>query len=204
MKKVVVSLVSAAALATITAGMAATTKSTVATSSDNFFNNSASGVYVSGNLGYGFYNEKKGNYVNKKDRHSLAWNVNVGYQLNPYFAVEAGYIDFANIKVSQNGNAVKAKLSGVDLLAKGIMPINDQFGVFAKAGMVRLDGKLYNASATEKAKHHVVPALGLGVSYNLNKQVALNVQDLYTMAVKNSFRQTNTVMAGVSYKFSAV
>ena len=52
MKKVVVSLVSAAALATITAGMAAATNSTVASSSD-------AGFYVSGNLGYGHYNDKK-------------------------------------------------------------------------------------------------------------------------------------------------
>lgn len=196
MKKVVVSLVSAAALATITAGMAAATPSTVA--SQDFFNNDAAGVYVSGNLGYGHYNDKN---VVAKDRRGFTWNANLGYQFNQYLAVEGGYIHFNGIKVQQAGSATNANLYGLDLVVKGILPINDQFNVFAKVGAMRLDGKLSSTTA-QSAKSKIVPVFGVGAAYNINKQVAVDVQGLYTTAAKNSFRQTATVLAGVSYKFS--
>ena len=56
MNKVVVGLVSAAALATITTGMAASTNSTVA--SQDFFNNDAAGFYVGGGLGFSHLHNK--------------------------------------------------------------------------------------------------------------------------------------------------
>ena len=87
-------------------------------------------------------------------------------------------------------------------MAKGIYPVNAQFDVFAKAGFARLDGKLSNSVAATKESSKVVPMLGLGAAYNVNEQVAVNVQALYTMGAKNSFHQTTAVLAGVSYKFN--
>ena len=191
MKKVVVSLVSAAALAMISAGMAGGTESTVASSSN-------AGFYVGGNLGYGHYNDKQ---VAKSDRNGFAYGVDLGYQFNPYFALEGGYLKFGNQKVKSGSSTVDADLYALDLLAKGIYPVTDQFDVFGKAGIARLDGKVSSStSATKKDK--VVPMLGVGVDYNVNEQVAVDVEGLYTMGAKNSFRQTATVLAGISYKFN--
>lgn len=196
MKKVVVSLVSATALATITAGMAAMTHSTVASSSNS------SGFYVGGNLGYGHYNEKR---VAKKYRGGFAFGADLGYQFNPYFALEGGYLNYGNQQIVLGTDRRDADLYALDFLAKGIYPINNQFDIFAKAGIARLDGFLSDAtpaflvSKTDK----IVAMLGLGAAYNINNQLAVNIQALYTTAAKNSFRQTTAVLTGITYKFNA-
>lgn len=205
MKKVVVSLVSALALATVTAGMAATTKSTVAYS-DTFFNNSAAGVYVGGDLGYTRMDTKN---VPGSDRGSFAWDANLGYQINPYLAVEAGYLGL----YKKDHSGVKETLGGFDLMGKAMLPVNEQVNVFAKAGVLR---EKYELSSTESGVTQsanfskYVPIIGLGAGYNVTPQVTLDAQVLHTFESSKINNGTfagripaaNIFLAGASYKFS--
>lgn len=208
MKKLVVSFVSAAALAVI--GVAAAGGNTAAVeqqSSDN--GNNAAGIFISGNLGY---NSAK---FDKKDFNSssvalkeggFTWNVNAGYQFNQYFAVEGGYTSFADTHATLSGvTSNKITLDGFNANAKGIYPINEQFDLFGKAGVTRLTEKQSigtGNTALKSTEKKWTPDLGVGAAYNVNDNVALTAQDIYTFKPKGSIPSTNSILAGVSYKFT--
>lgn len=223
MKKVVVNIVSAAAL---TLGMAAATNGMAATS-QNFSNQTSSngaGIFVSGNLGYGTIGNSASDYnttgqpaATSFNHDGLAWAANAGYQFNKYLAVEAGYISFGQSKANTyntSSQAVKATdtFGGFDAAVKGILPINNQFDVFAKAGAVDMhdDLDVTGAGTTTKATGHSwAPLLGIGTSYNINKNVALTAQDDYAFKTTYKYQGQNTrmpsgnaILAGVSYKFN--
>ena len=204
MKKVVVSFVSAAALATITVGMAAGTNSMAA--SDQFSSNPA-GIYVDGNLGYGKFNAKNSG-MPAKDLRGFAWSGDLGYQVNQYAAVEVGYTRFHDMNGTSYGKPGKATLYGIDLMAKGIMPINEQFNVFAKAGAMNLYLKASPSGMPSVKRTRVVPAFGLGTAYNVTQNVALTLQGVTTLAMKGpntgsyTMPATYAAYAGMSYKFN--
>lgn len=220
MKKIVTMLVGAAALATMTVGMAANTNSMDVSSDDN----SAAGLYVGGNLGYGVAHHELTDFgvqPSSLDNGSLAWMANVGYQFNKYLAAEAGYLHVGEQKASYNGVNTgitqTMQIGGFDVAGKGIIPINDQFSAFAKAGAVDLyQTQKVSVPGTNLAKttgNAWTPLVGLGVSYNVNSNAAIDLQDVYT--VRTSYTKTidgvagtvflpstNSVLAGVSYKFA--
>lgn len=198
MKKVVVGFVSAVALATI--GMAAASDSMAASTQSS---SNAAGVFVSGNLGYG-KQDLKNSGLPSKDLRGFAWNASLGYQFNQYVAVEGGYTQFHTIKVNTTPNSTDNTLYGVGLLAKGIYPINDQFDVFAKAGAMDMFNKVA-VGATTVRKSRIVPAFGIGTSYNVTSNVALTLQGITTLQSKShayTMPATYAAYAGVSYKFN--
>jgi OmpA-OmpF porin, OOP family len=74
---------------------------------------------------------------------SSGWKVFAGYQFNPYVAVEGGYADLGNFKVSASGNitAIPASLnasdkaSGFSLDAVGTLPVGEGFGLLGRIGV---------------------------------------------------------------------
>ncbi len=106
----------------------------------------------------------------------------LGYKVNPNFALEGGYIDFGKAKYSSTyltpaGSASgTVKAGGLDIAALGILPLSDSFSVFAKAGLVaaRVKAELSSPLLSNSEKSNVVrPLLGLGVSYKLNESMDL-------------------------------
>lgn len=201
MKKAIVSLVSAAALATV--GMAAASNSMAA--SDQSFSSNPSGIFISGNAGYGQFRVARPANANGYNNKGFAWNGNVGYQFNKYLAIESGFTKFANVKV--NGGTTSAPVQntyGIDLLAKGILPINSQFDLFAKAGAMRLSSKTTSLAEVNR----YVPEFGIGTSYAATRHVSVTVQGITTLAVKGSgtnaitMPATYAAYAGLSYKFN--
>jgi len=81
------------------------------------------------------------------DATDNAWKAYVGYQFNPYFALEAGYVDLgsvdgdfstgyadagSSIRVSAN---IHGSVTGVELVGILSAPIGDLFSLYAKAGV---------------------------------------------------------------------
>ena len=203
MKKLVVSVVGAVALTT--AGMAAANHS-MAASDQSFSSNSARGVYVGGNVGYGKFDQKNSG-LPAKDLRGFTWNADLGYQFNKYAALEAGYTQFHTIKVNTPAGKVNNTLYGVSLLAKGILPVSEQFDLFAKAGAMDLYAKSTTGSTISR-RARIVPAFGLGTSYHVTKNVSFDVQGITTLAMKGPHASSFTMpatyagYAGVSYKFN--
>ncbi|HLB56845.1 MAG TPA: outer membrane beta-barrel protein [Coxiellaceae bacterium] len=221
MKKVVVNIVSAAAL---TLGMAAATNGMAATS-QNFSNHTSgngAGIFVSGNLGYGTSGYSKSYYTNSVfgsqptsyNDDAFAWAANAGYQFNRYLALEAGYISFGQSKATSTLPATMTNtFGGFDAAAKGILPINNQFNVFAKAGVVDMHENVNLSSGSVSANigngNSWAPLLGVGTAYNINKNVALTVQDDYAFQTHYKKSGTtylmpsaNAILGGVSFKFN--
>jgi len=170
------------------------------------------GFYVNGNLGYG---ASLGLPSGWNTKSHLVWSGNAGYQFNKYIAVEGGYMQLPSAKVKDTSLVnVKSTQSLIDIVAKGIYPINEQFDVFAKAGLgysfQRLSASVVGLGyASEKAKHFIVPVFGAGADYNINSNLAVTVQGFANMAhgKKENFADANYLpsslsgLVGLTYKF---
>lgn len=131
----------------------------------------------------------------KKDSTLL---LGVGYQYNPYLAVEVSYLNLGEFSASShtsdtNAQAITrtrhiketAEQQGLGLSAVGLYPINDQWSLSGQLGLVWLDqtakglarGQSVNAVGTviatesegsSKSNKEWAPLIGLGTSYQLN------------------------------------
>jgi OOP family OmpA-OmpF porin len=215
MKKLVVSIVSAAALAT--AGMAAASTSTVAIDQNSGSSMGAAGIYVDGGLGIGTISAKGSTYalpVNSLNTTYLAWNGDVGYQFNQYVAVEGGYTSFGHVKANfDNSNSLTTTLGGFGVDAKGILPINPKLSVFGKAGAIDMHESFDTASGEVSSAKNTGNAwtadFGAGVAYNFTHQIAFTAQDIYALKTSENTNNgtanipaANAVLAGASYKFN--
>lgn len=70
------------------------------------------------------------------DDSDTSWKIFGGYELNQNFAVEAAWVDLGEINASGPGVSVTAEGDGFVADVKGTLPLNDQFGVFAKVGLI--------------------------------------------------------------------
>lgn len=70
------------------------------------------------------------------DDEDTGWKVFGGYELNQNFAVEAAWVDLGEISASGPGVSVTGEADGFVVDVKGMLPLNDQFGVFAKIGLI--------------------------------------------------------------------
>ncbi|GEM_PF-4168132 len=211
MKKLVVSVVGAVALTT--AGMAAANHSMAASDQSFSSNNSARGVYVSGNVGAGFVGVKKSDYgsnVTKFRDYGFAWAANLGYQFNKYLALEAGYMNMGQSKATDSffGTGTNT-FGGFDAAVKGILPVSSQFDLYGKAGAIDMHdvAELSIDGTTMRAHKSIwVPMIGVGTAYNLTHSVALTVEDDYAFRANykhDGFSPSvNSVLAGVIYKFN--
>lgn len=224
MKKLVAGFVGVAALGAFSLAMAGGITSGMV--SDNGFSDSnESSFFVSGNLGedkvdahHSDFNTINPNFPGHRWLTGFAWNVNLGYQFNRYFALETGYTHFHSaeeqIANTVSLNTLDTHLSGIDLVAKGILPLNDQLNLFAKAGgMILFNRQVLHItpqlpptilpSTTTTHATHIVPEFGLGAAYNITHHVALTIQGITTLGKANSTKPaTYAGYAGVSYKFN--
>lgn len=129
----------------------------------------------------------------------------VGYQLNPYFAIEMGYYHFtpihvktdayANLDVSDYLNLevpvhvssrVAVSTYAVDMMAKGIFPVTNCFSLYGKLGLafvnsegtVELKAKAIIVSFKARTTPSVnlgYPAFGLGINYDLTSHASVDM-----------------------------
>ena len=143
------------------------------------------------------------------------WRLQLGYQLNPNFAIEAGYIDFGKTNYTANYTGGSAsgtqKPGGVDVVAVGILPLTPEFSVFGKLGGVAVSTKTslsastLAAATTNTSSNGVRPLIGLGASYNLQKNLDLRADIDHVSGLGKTSSggavNENTVSLGVSYHF---
>jgi opacity protein-like surface antigen len=159
-----------------------------------------SGPYVSGS--YGGYKSHGGEFEDENDLLGAA----VGYQFNPFFALEAEYIDFGNFGEDE----VEGKLKGFGLSAVGRLPLTDSFGVYGKAGgfASAFDVDAFNESETYD---EVSPFVGAGVDFRVTPaltafaeynryNVDIDKED-FNGQVTNSGPEFDTGRVGLKYQF---
>ena len=159
-----------------------------------------SGPYVSGS--YGGYKSHGGEFEDENDLLGAA----VGYQFNPFFALEAEYVDFGNFGEDE----VEGKLKGFGLSAVGRLPLTDSFGVYGKAGAFAsaFDVDAFNESETYD---EVSPFVGAGVDFRVTPaltafaeynryNVDIDKED-FNGQVTNSGPEFDTGRVGLKYQF---
>ncbi|QJD99944.1 porin family protein [Massilia forsythiae] len=113
------------------------------------------------------------------DGYKASGKIYGGYEINPMWAVEAGYTDFrkSNFNYSSAATTINGDTKGYGyyLAAKASAPINDQFSVYGKLGVQHSQREL--RSVAYNLKDDDTGAYGaLGLQYNINQQVALTAE----------------------------
>ena len=209
-------------------------------------NAAAPGIYVSGQLGYAdTHMGDKSNIadINKRlskdafqslsitplnpndsdlTNNGLAGRIALGYQFNPNFALEAGYLRLSSTRVA--GTSFKPLNVGqgtftlqqnvIDLLAKGIIPISAKFNLYGKAGLAYVNTAISSNiptippiqgnlnEVTDVARYKLAPEVALGVSYDLTSNVSVDTSWSHIQAFgKSRPGNIDFVAVGLSYNF---
>jgi opacity protein-like surface antigen len=175
------------------------------------------GVYVEGQVGYAktgkhFVKPFPSGKVSSKYQGGLAGRLAIGYQFNPNWAVEMGYLQLAqqkaNVKSSLAKQSVTLNQHAFDVVGKGILPITSKFDVYAKVGMAYLvndlKGNVVNGQSivAPLAKHSWAPEAGVGVTYNITSNVFIDTAFTHIQPIgKNQPNNINMATVGLGFTF---
>lgn len=181
-------------------------------------NAAAPGIYVTGQLGYA--NTHMGSKTNFHDdtldlgkvknlsNNGLAGRVALGYQFNPNFAVEVGYLQLNDKKADGKQNlhhglpeeaSFNLQQHAIDLVGKGIIPVSQNLNVYGKLGLAYLTSDVYSKSNDEGvnvnvnlnehtniAKHKWAPEAAIGVSYDITPNVSVDASLTHIQPLGNN------------------
>ena len=119
-----------------------------------------------------------------------SFGIRFGYQFNDYIAVELGHHQYGEADekyVDKYGDNIhnKLKSSATSVGIKGILPLSDDFSLFARAGIAKWDMKLTVSDSSAPDETYVLKDdnndlyYGLGAEYNFSETVSLGLE--YTM-----------------------
>ncbi len=98
-----------------------------------------------------------------------------GYNFDKNFGIEAGYVDLGNAEMKRFGT-VESKAKSLYVAATATLPVNNEFSVFAKAGVaandVDLTVKVGGATLSDSASRSSA-MFGLGASYSFTPNLAV-------------------------------
>ena len=108
--------------------------------------------------------------------NASGWKIFGGYEINDYFAVEGGYTSFGKM----NGPVTSVEPSGFEVAAVGNIPVNDQFSLFAKAGILAWDFKVNGLGSSSTTGTDAF--FGVGGKFNVAKNTDIQITwDSYTV-----------------------
>lgn len=123
------------------------------------------------------------NVSSSTDDNDTAYKIQLGYQLNPYFAIEGGYVDLgkATYTASFNGGSAKAsiKASGINIAVLGMFPVSESLSLFGKVGLINAEAKtdLHATGLTVSVSNTTLrTGAGLGLNYQFEKSIAARIE----------------------------
>jgi OOP family OmpA-OmpF porin len=99
-----------------------------------------------------------------------------GYQFNPVFGAELGFVHFGTATLSGGGMDVSSTPSSLYAAATGTMRLSDELALYAKLGVARTHTRvsvLMDWSSGSVSADHTGAMFGAGVGYSLNRDVLL-------------------------------
>ena len=162
----------------------------------------AEGAYIGASVGRA-ESELDTNGRSLKDRDT-GYKLNAGFDFTKNFGVEVGYGDFGKPSISGSGITVSAKPRSYYLAGTVTYPFDEQFSVFAKAGVTRNRTKV-SATGSGSTKYRNTDAiLGVGAAYNVAKNMAVVIE--YdnvgkTIDEPGISLKSDMVSIGLRYKF---
>lgn len=124
----------------------------------------------------------------RADDSATSWKLFTGYRFTPYWGIEAGYTDLGKYdfdgQVIADPGIVRAtfKAESWNLMAVGILPVNDTFEVFGKAGMgywrteLEASGTFSAQNARTVKANGTSPVFGVGATMRLMPKLQLRLE----------------------------
>ncbi len=150
-------------------------------------------VYIGGSLGSASV-DSFCNGVANCDDSDMGWKVFAGYDFSERVAFEVGYNSLGEV----SGGTKRSKISGYEMAAIGKMPLNDQIGLFGKAGLFRWTAK------NDDGKRSAFDVMfGAGVDYKMNGNMSIRGEwerfnDIETKSDKTS--DVDMLSVGFTYR----
>jgi OOP family OmpA-OmpF porin len=139
----------------------------------------AEGAYIGANVGRTQQKLSVEDEGSLKD-NSTGFKLYGGYDVTKNFGAEVGYVHFGKGEASASDGvdsaSISAKPKSLYLAAKGTLPLNEQFSLFAKVGVARNSTKVaasINGVGGSETMKRTSGVFGVGAAYNFTKNVAL-------------------------------
>ena len=167
------------------------------------------GPYVGGQLGVGETYYETFSVFNTNE-NALAGRIFTGYQFNPNFALELGYLQFGKTTVTDDVTGARASVTenSIDIMAKGILPLNEKFNLYGKLGAAYVTAKTtympYDSFFTGETYHTVAPAAAIGISYDIKPNLPVDLSLMHIQPTSSTNIDPATFLSlGISYHFDA-
>jgi OOP family OmpA-OmpF porin len=141
------------------------------------------------------------------DDSDTGWKIFGGYQWNPYFGVEAAYVDFGKGTVgSVAGVPTTSSLKawGLSAQAVGTLPIGDRFGLFGKLGLAYTAADVSGTVGgvpVSTDDNNIGLTFGFGGKYNFTRNWGMRVEWERFQDVGDSNSDVDLLAVGVVYTF---
>ena len=125
------------------------------------------------------------------------WKIFGGYRFNDNVAVEVFHADLGDAEISNGTDWAKIGVDGYGLSAVGLLPVNENFDLFAKAGLFHWSADLTTSADLSAGDDGTDATYGIGAAYNMGT-VSLRAElERYEV----SGEDIDLISAGVSLNF---
>jgi len=169
----------------------------------------ASGGYIGASLGSANVDDPQIPFENPQiffDESDTGVKIFGGFRVNHNFAVEGFYVDFGDPEVNtiESGGPVTviSQITGFGVQAVGIAPLNNQFDVFGKFGIIIWDEDNKDNGAVFFTDDGTDLTYGFGGAYNVNEMVAIRVEwEFYDIEDAAGDLDVDLISIGVQVNF---
>lgn len=137
------------------------------------------GWYVGASIGQSSMDIEGCGGVISCDDKDTAWRILGGYQINRNFAVELGYHQLGDAKASFPGGQVDFEANAIELVGVGLLPLANNFALYAKAGFYRGETEATGSNAlgsVNEKESNTDLTYGLGAQYNFNPKFGVRAE----------------------------
>jgi len=106
---------------------------------------------------------------------TIGWKIFGGYELNDILAVEGGYVSFGEMDgPTEIGATTVFEATGFEAAVVGNYPLNSQFSVFGKVGLLAWDAELSNPNSVFSFSDTGTDVFfGIGAQYEISGNFAV-------------------------------
>ncbi len=167
----------------------------------------APGLYLGANVGSTEHKVSSDGQSDTEDSNGA--KVYAGYQINPAFGIEVGYVNFGKLKATEQGVSASFKPASVYAALTGTAAVAPSINVFAKVGAAHSESTFAVAFEGESAsvkKNGSSLLIGFGAQYKFSENMSVVAEYENFGKVANfedegfNFR-VSTVSVGLRYAF---
>jgi OmpA-OmpF porin, OOP family len=135
------------------------------------------------------------------DESGTAFKLLGGYKFTPNIALEGGYLNFGESKVSDGTTTIKLKTDAFVVGAAVHADFSQSWNFVARLGLAQVKTKLSATGLSDSESGAQVYA-GLGIGYRLTKQLSLDAAlDLSKVELGDAKDDVRALSLGLTYSF---